>query len=71
MLPYWTLEGSTYFVTFRLADPGFLSAEQRGQVLRHIRAGDGPFYDLVALVVMPDHVHLVLHCGRATICLGS
>jgi REP element-mobilizing transposase RayT len=58
-LPHWTLEGSTYFVTFRLRSKN-LSALERKVVLDHIRSGHGKFYDLAATVVMPDHVHLIL-----------
>jgi len=58
-LPHWTLDGSTYFATFRLAS-GSLSEEERRIVLDHLIQGDGRFYILAAAVVMPDHVHLLL-----------
>jgi putative transposase len=58
-LPHWTLDGSTYFVTFRLKSGQLSSAEIR-LVLGHIRAGADRFYQLAAAVVMPDHVHLLL-----------
>ncbi len=32
-------------------------------VREHILSGDGQYYELVALVVMPNHVHLVLAPG--------
>ena len=57
-LPHWSLDGSVYFVTFRLAS-GVLSETERTVVLDHIRRGDGRFYRLFGVVVMPDHVHLV------------
>jgi REP element-mobilizing transposase RayT len=57
-LPHWQLPGSTYFVTFRLKR-GELTPEERRLVFDHIRHGDPRFYRLLALVVMPDHVHLV------------
>ena len=58
-LPHWELEGSTYFITFRVAC-GSLDADERRAVLEHIRSGDGRFYHLAAAMVMPDHVHLLL-----------
>jgi REP element-mobilizing transposase RayT len=58
-LPHWTLDGSTYFVTFRVAGDFFTSVERR-TVLDHIRSGHGKFYDLAAAMVMPDHAHLIL-----------
>jgi putative transposase len=57
-LPHWSLDGSVYFVTFRLAS-GLLSEMERTVILDHIRRGDGRFYRLLGVVVMPDHVHLV------------
>src|SRR5690606_7632464 len=51
-LPHWTLEGSTYFVTFRIAD-GALSEAERHIVLDHIISGEGRFYILGAAVIMP------------------
>jgi REP element-mobilizing transposase RayT len=58
-LPHWTLDGSTYFVTFRLAR-GLLSSIERKAVLEHVCSGGGKFYDLAAAMVMPDHTHLIL-----------
>lgn len=58
-LPHWRLKGSTYFVTFRLRE-GRLDAGEISLVREHILSGDGKYYELVALVVMPNHVHLVL-----------
>ena len=58
-LPHWTLEGSVYFVTFRLAK-GELSEAERAIVLEHLQSGDGRFYRLAAAVIMPDHVHLLI-----------
>ncbi|MFH1941915.1 MAG: transposase [bacterium] len=57
-LPHWTLEGSVYFVTFRLKT-GMLSYEERKIVFCHITRGNGRFYALIAVMVMPDHVHLL------------
>lgn len=58
-LPHWTLNGSVYFFTFRLA-AGELSLAERQIVLDHVKAGHGRFYNLAAATVMPDHVHLIL-----------
>ncbi len=58
-LPHWQLEGSTYFITFRLMK-GTLTPAERLVVRDHISAGHRRFYSLVAVVVMPDHVHLIL-----------
>jgi len=59
-LPHWQAGGSWYFVTFRLAR-GPLPAEARRAVMDVLMGGDGARYELVAAVVMPDHVHCVLH----------
>ncbi len=58
-LPHWALEGRIYFVTFRLSREPLTSAEVR-LVRNHIIAGHNQFYDLLAVTVMPDHVHLLL-----------
>src|SRR6476661_3561210 len=58
-LPHWTLDGSVYFVTFRLLE-GVLVPAERVLVLDHVKAGRGTFYALLAAVVMPDHVHIIL-----------
>jgi REP element-mobilizing transposase RayT len=58
-LPHWTLDGSIYFVTFRLRTGQLAPAEVRF-VREHICAGNGRYYHLAAAVVMPDHVHLLL-----------
>jgi putative transposase len=58
-LPHWTMEGSTYFVTFH-TKRGTLTVEEQKVTLRHIRERDGVCYSLTAAIVMPDHVHLLL-----------
>ena len=58
-LPHWTLDGSVYFVTFRIRE-GQLLPDEVAIVLQHVRSGDPSFYQLFAAVVMPDHVHLLL-----------
>jgi len=58
-LPHWHLDGATYFITFRLLH-GELCGDEIVLVRDHIVAGHGRFYDLIALMVMPDHVHVAL-----------
>ncbi|MFH0990560.1 MAG: transposase [bacterium] len=58
-LPHWTIDGSIYFVTFCAYETMFDRNEQR-IVLDHIKEGDGKFYTCYAVIVMPDHVHLLL-----------
>src|SRR6185436_12653531 len=58
-LPHWTLQGSTYFLTFCLAQ-GELSPPERTLLLQHLRAGHGQFYSLLSAVIMPDHIHILL-----------
>ena len=58
-LPHWDLPGSTYFITFRV-DSGQMSEQEQQLVFDHIVTGDDTFYDLIAAVVMPDHVHLII-----------
>jgi thiamine-phosphate diphosphorylase len=58
-LPHWTLAGSTYFITLRLRATEFTPSE-RTLVLDHIRSGDANYYQLLACVIMPDHVHLLI-----------
>ena len=62
-LPHWTVEGATYFVTFRFRQ-GVMDKSERLIVLQHIKNGDDRFYDLAAAVVMPDHVHVVFRPGQ-------
>ena len=58
-LPHWHLPGSTYFLTFRVLS-GELAPDERSVVLAHVKAGHQRYYQLLAVVVMPDHVHLLL-----------
>ncbi|MBI2956873.1 MAG: transposase [Acidobacteria bacterium] len=58
-LPHWTLEGATYYITFRLfREP--LTLEEIRFVRDHIVSGDPRYYELLAAAVLPDHVHLLL-----------
>ena len=58
-LPHWRLEGSVYFITFRLLR-GILSPDEREFARDHIIGGAPAYYQLLAVVVMPDHVHILL-----------
>ena len=58
-LPHWFMEGAVYFITFRTITSK-LSVEEQTLILKHITDGDRKYYNLVAIVVMPDHVHLIL-----------
>ncbi len=59
-LPHYRLSGATYFITWRIhPSAGFLSSEERTIVLEALRYSDGKRYDLIAWVVMDDHVHVV------------
>ena len=60
-LPHWQLAGAIYFLTWRCAASITLKEEERGIVLTAIRHWDAIRWDLLAAVVMPDHVH-VLAC---------
>ena len=57
-LPHLAVPGATYFITFRAK--GELSPAARGVVFATICACDQQSIDLeAAVVVMPDHVHLI------------
>ncbi len=60
-LPHWRKEGATYFVTWR-KDPfqADLDAKERDLVVRSLRHFDDQRYELVAFVVMNDHVHTLV-----------
>jgi putative transposase len=58
-LPHWRLDGATYFITFRLPR-GEFSLDEILLVKNHIVSGNGRFYELLAVMVMPDHVHAML-----------
>ncbi|MCK6483341.1 MAG: isoleucine--tRNA ligase [Phycisphaerae bacterium] len=57
-LPHWEAGGSTYFVTFRTRS-GELDPQERTIVLDACRHWDGERMNLHAVVVMPDHVHML------------
>ncbi|MEW6114243.1 MAG: transposase [Thermodesulfobacteriota bacterium] len=59
-LPHWRMDGSCYFVTWRLAPRQFpLRPEERTLVADAIRQFAGERYALLAYVVMDDHVHVL------------
>ena len=59
-LPHWRMDGSTYFVTWRLAAwQSHLRSEERTLVAHPITHFGSERYDLVAYVVMDDHVHVM------------
>jgi len=49
---------AVYFVTFRVKD-GSLSPDELKIIFDHILAGNGRFYLLISLVLMPDHGHII------------
>jgi len=59
-LPHWEQCGSTYFVTFRLAE-GQLTQAERRIVLDACFHWQGERGDVCIGTVMPDHVHLLIH----------
>ena len=60
-MPHWRLADSVYFVTWRLApSQAELSAEERDVIMTALRYFDGSRYELYAVVVMPDHVHVLV-----------
>ena len=64
-LPHWHLGGSTYFLTYRCVPGRVLDAGDRTIVLDNWKHWDGLRYSLHAVVVMPDHVHVLLTPARA------
>ncbi|HEY3446073.1 MAG TPA: transposase [Myxococcales bacterium] len=60
-LPHWRIDGATYFVTWRL-DTGQcqMSPTERSIVQTTLLHADRRDFDLLAHVVMDDHVHVVV-----------
>jgi adenine-specific DNA methylase/REP element-mobilizing transposase RayT len=58
-LPHIQCPGSTYFITWRCQDHSMLAPEERTITLDAIRHWHGVKWDVVAAVVMPDHVHVL------------
>jgi REP element-mobilizing transposase RayT len=59
-MPHWRMKGATYFVTWRLRSglPLLVGAE-RDIVLASLLHFAGQRYELLAAVVMDDHVHVL------------
>ncbi len=58
-LPHWQTPGATYWITFRSVI-GVLNEGERRIAFDAMRFWDGKKIDIHALVVMPDHVHVLL-----------
>jgi putative transposase len=58
-LPHWEIEGAYYYITFRLQS-GKLSKSEIRLIVAHISSGHNIFYKLIALQIMPDHIHLII-----------
>jgi putative transposase len=60
-LPHWRLEGSVYFITWRLHPSQYeLDSEERRIINNAIKHFDVQKYDLLAYVVMHNHVHVLV-----------
>jgi REP element-mobilizing transposase RayT len=55
------VEGATYFLTWRCAPGIYLTEAERDVVLSALRHWDGSRCVVFAAVVMPDHVHALIH----------
>ena len=65
-LPHWQHGGATYFITFRVKQ-GKLSEAERKLVLEACLFWNNQKWDLDAVVVLPNHAHLLarpLPCGE-------
>ncbi|MEW6533926.1 MAG: transposase [Thermodesulfobacteriota bacterium] len=59
-LPHWRMDGSAYFITWRLAPrQSPLDTQEKTLVANAIKQFAGERYELVAYVVMDDHVHVL------------
>ena len=58
-LPHWEMESAYYFITFHALHKRF-SDEEIKLIRDQIISGHNNYYDLIAVQVMPDHVHLIL-----------
>lgn len=71
-LPHKQWIGKTYFLTFTTRKRAELSPGSRDIVLQTCLQGNGKIFELHAVVVMPDHVHLLLtpledECGTVSV----
>ncbi len=60
MLPHYEKANRAVFVTFCKNDSAPFSSEARDTILQCCLKGDGTKFHLHAVVIMPDHVHLLL-----------
>jgi REP element-mobilizing transposase RayT len=66
-LPTRARTGATYFVTWRLADAQApLNAGERDLIVEALRHFGANRYELLAFVVMDDHVHVLVQPFRAS-----
>jgi putative transposase len=59
-LPHYQPDSKIFFVTFCTHHRWRLPPRARDIVLEVCRHGDGTHFELLAVVVMPDHVHLAV-----------
>src|SRR5262249_49272633 len=59
-LPHWQSPGSVYFVTTRTQDNRQFTDPDRDIIFQTVKYHAGTKYDLYAVVVMPDHLHLLI-----------
>jgi hypothetical protein len=64
LLPHYQRDERPLFVTFRTSSRFTLSCEARTLVLQHCFHDHGKTIHLHAVVVMPDHVHLLFTALR-------
>ncbi len=60
-LPHYQLEEGYYFVTFATTDRMLLQPAQKDIVFDAIKFLDTKKYDLFAVVVMNDHIHIIIN----------
>ncbi|HEY6349810.1 MAG TPA: transposase [Candidatus Angelobacter sp.] len=58
-LPHWEKPGCVYFVNFSTKDEFVLPPDARSLVLEHCLFENGKKIHLHAVVIMPDHVHML------------
>jgi putative transposase len=63
-LPHYQRDDCLLFITFRTRRPLVLTEAARKLVMQHCFFDHGRRIDLHAVVVMPDHVHLLLTARR-------
>ncbi|MBW4507317.1 MAG: transposase [Scytonematopsis contorta HA4267-MV1] len=60
MLPHWEIDGATYIITFNTWEKLELNPEARQLVLNSCLFFNNKRYKIYALVIMPDHVHILI-----------